>query len=83
MRIAFAAFFGLIFGGIVGVGTGVGIGLLLERLMNMSAADGTGATFVILWALVGLVICALLGAILAGILTRDNERAMVASPMVR
>lgn len=80
MRIAFAAFFGLIFGGIVGLGTGVGIGLLLERLMDVSGFAGGEGYFVILWALVGLVICALLGGILAGILTRDNERAALGSP---
>jgi hypothetical protein len=79
MRIAFAAFFGLIFGGIVGLGTGVGIGLLLERLLDVSGFKGGAGYFVILWALVGLVICALLGAIVAGILTRDNVRASIGS----
>ncbi|WP_029073878.1 hypothetical protein [Kaistia adipata] len=75
MRIAFAAFFGLIFGGIVGVGTGVGIGMLLQRIVNVGCSGGDCAYFVMFWAGIGLVICALLGAILAGIMSRDNIRA--------
>ncbi|BCP53262.1 hypothetical protein K32_18790 [Kaistia sp. 32K] len=75
MRIAFAAFFGLIFGGIVGLGTGVGIGMLLQRIVNVGCSAGGCAYFVIFWAGLGLVVCALLGAILAGVLSRENTRA--------
>jgi hypothetical protein len=75
MRIAFAAFFGLIFGGLVGVGTGVGIGMLLQRVVDVGCSGGDCAYFVIFWACLGLVVCALLGAILAGVMSRDNIRA--------
>ena len=80
MRIAFAAFFGLIFGGIVGVGTGVGIGMLLQRIVDVGCSAGGCANFVMFWAGLGLVVCALLGAILAGVLTREDVRASMPRP---
>ena len=53
----------------------VGIGMLLQRIVNVGCSAGGCAYFVIFWAGLGLVVCALLGAILAGVLSRENIRA--------